>query len=83
MKSSRTRKSKSRVPRASHAAESTVGEQELREGIAQRAFDLYQNRGETHGRDFDDWLEAERGVLAQLEDKPHSKIKRRRRERKG
>jgi outer membrane protein TolC len=51
-----------------------VGEQELREVIAQRAFDLYQNRGETHGRDFDDWLEAERGVLAQLEDKPHSKI---------
>lgn len=31
-----------------------------REDVARRAYDLYQSRGEDHGRDLDDWYEAER-----------------------
>ena len=32
--------------------------------IAQRAYELYQLRGAHPGREFDDWLEAEREVLS-------------------
>ena len=28
--------------------------------IAKRAYEIYQNRGGSHGADLDDWLEAER-----------------------
>ena len=37
---------------------------ELRGVIAQRAFELYQHRGGHPGREFEDWLEAEREVLS-------------------
>ena len=30
-----------------------------REQIAQRAYELYQMRGGTHGADLEDWLQAE------------------------
>jgi Protein of unknown function (DUF2934) len=30
------------------------------EAIARRAYELYLSRGASHGRDIDDWLEAER-----------------------
>ena len=32
------------------------------EQIAQRAYDLFLERGATHGHDVDDWLRAEREV---------------------
>lgn len=32
--------------------------------IAQRAYELYQLRGAHPGREFEDWLEAEREVLS-------------------
>jgi hypothetical protein len=32
--------------------------------IAQRAYELYQLRGGHSGREFEDWLEAERQVLS-------------------
>ena len=67
--------SRSGILRNENAAELAVSEQELRERIAQRAYDFYQNRGETHGRDVEDWLEAERLVLAQFEEDRRSKIK--------
>jgi len=38
---------------------------ELRERIAQKAYELYEKRGSTHGLDVQDWLEAERLVLAE------------------
>jgi hypothetical protein len=38
---------------------------ELRERIAQKAFELYEKRGSVHGLDVQDWLEAERLVLAE------------------
>ncbi len=28
--------------------------------VAKRAYEIYQNRGGSHGADLDDWLEAER-----------------------
>ncbi|MBI4476057.1 MAG: DUF2934 domain-containing protein [Acidobacteria bacterium] len=30
-----------------------------REEIGRRAYEIYERRGSDHGRDFDDWLEAE------------------------
>ena len=36
-----------------------------REEIAQRAFDIYQQRGAANGWDLDDWLEAERQLLTE------------------
>ena len=35
------------------------------ERIAERAYELYQKRGQYHGSDLDDWLEAERSVLSE------------------
>jgi len=34
--------------------------------IARRAFEIYEQRGAGHGRDWEDWLQAEREVLAAL-----------------
>jgi hypothetical protein len=34
--------------------------------IAEKAHELYQCRGCCHGRDLDDWLEAERLILSEL-----------------
>lgn len=36
--------------------------EQLFERINQRAYELYQLRGESHGHDTEDWLEAERRV---------------------
>ena len=42
-----------------YAGDTTVADGE-RERIAQRAYQLYMERGGSDGRDLDDWLEAER-----------------------
>jgi hypothetical protein len=34
--------------------------------ISQRAYELYLIRGGEHGRDFEDWLQAEQDVLSSL-----------------
>lgn len=31
--------------------------------IAQRAYELYEQRGHAHGHDLEDWLEAEQQIL--------------------
>ncbi len=33
------------------------------EAIARRAYELFQSRGMSHGRDVDDWLAAERELI--------------------
>ncbi len=33
------------------------------ETIARRAYELFQSRGMSHGRDMDDWLAAERELM--------------------
>ena len=49
------------------SARSTVTEQEIYQRIADKAYDLYEKRGGAHGFDMEDWLEAERLVLRELE----------------
>ncbi len=39
----------------------------LLERINHRAYELYQLRGEAHGHDAEDWLEAERQVRAEMQ----------------
>ena len=40
-------------------------EQILRQRIAEKAYEIYESRGCCHGRDLDDWLEAEQLVLVE------------------
>jgi len=35
---------------------------DMQEQIRQRAYQLYQERGENHGNDVEDWLTAEREI---------------------
>lgn len=37
------------------------------ERIAQRAHEIYERRGGAHGKDLDDWLQAEREIDAEME----------------
>lgn len=46
-------------PSASQFAGDTTAPNGERDRIAERAYELYQQRGGEHGRDLDDWLEAE------------------------
>lgn len=48
-------------------------ENNLREEIAKVAFELHQKRGFIHGRDLQDWLEAERIVMARYEKTPEKR----------
>ena len=43
-------------------AEGAVGNSVLEAEIRRRAYQLYVERGEEHGRDLDDWLQAKREV---------------------
>jgi hypothetical protein len=40
------------------------------EQVSRRAYELYQLRGEAHGHDAEDWLEAERQVIADIAANP-------------
>lgn len=57
---------KYRAAETSSAAEPALRETPLRQRIAENAYDLYLRRGQIHGHDVDDWLEAERDILDQL-----------------
>ena len=52
--------------RRKQARKATPSEQELRERIALKAYELFEKRGLTPGCDVDDWLEAEKLVAAEL-----------------
>lgn len=52
------------------AISSTLNERNLQERIAERAYELYLQRGQVQGHAVDDWLEAERQVLTQPEISP-------------
>jgi hypothetical protein len=43
--------------------------EEIRQRIAQKAYEIYQRRGRRDGHDLEDWLEAERIVSKVLESK--------------
>lgn len=42
----------------------TLADPQLQHRIAERAYQLYEMRGCSHGNDVDDWLRAEREVKA-------------------
>jgi len=44
----------------------TISNEELYERVARKAYELYEQRGEQHGHDLDDWLTAECLVQAEL-----------------
>ncbi len=68
MTKSRNRTSGSREIPVKKVSEFSVGDEELlRQRIDEKAHELYECRGCCHGRDLDDWLEAERLVLAAME----------------
>ena len=43
-----------------------LGDDGIRERVASRAYELYERRGADHGRDLEDWAEAENEVLSPL-----------------
>ena len=47
-------------PGPAAAAATPANEKELRELTAKIAFELFEKRGHSHGRDVEDWLQAER-----------------------
>jgi hypothetical protein len=51
---------------STRSVEFCIADPSLYERTARRAYELYQQRGEAHGHDVDDWLEAERQIVAQL-----------------
>ena len=59
--------------------EARKGDELLHQRIAEKAYELYHKRGESHGRDLDDWLEAERLVLSEIESETRSTAKKPRR----
>lgn len=58
------------------AVESTLGNEALRRRIAEKAYELYEKRDQSHGHDLDDWVEAERLVLREIRSQAHSKAKK-------
>jgi hypothetical protein len=52
-------------PQLSYPGSSMALSEELRERIAQRAYEIHHRRGGQHGSDWEDWLQAEREILLQ------------------
>lgn len=47
-----------------------------RDRIAQRAYQIWESRGKTHGSDFDDWVKAEQEMANQEKNKKSSNRKK-------
>lgn len=54
------------LPKKSQPPYLSVSDEELYERVARKAYELYQQRGEEHGHDLQDWLTAERLVQEEL-----------------
>ena len=80
MRRSERKKTMGDLSQTRDASKSTVDEQELREQIALKAYEMYEKRGWTHGCDVEDWLEAEKLVSTELkkERDPKTKMPRKR-----
>ena len=57
-------------PEVSYPGPSMALSEELRERIAQRAYEIHHRRGGQHGSDWEDWLQAEREILLQQQPPP-------------
>lgn len=76
MTKSQNRNSQSRAIPIKVVGESSLSDDRLRQQrIAEKAHELYQCRGCCHGRDLDDWLEAERLVLSEIGAQSPEKVK--------
>ena len=67
MTKSENRKSEGREIPVKEVSEFSVSDDKLQQRIAEKAYELYECRGCCQGRDVEDWLEAERLVLAEIE----------------
>ena len=67
MSKSQNRKNASREIPVKEVSEFSLGGDKIRQRISEKAYELYECRGCCHGRDLEDWLEAERLVLAEIE----------------
>jgi hypothetical protein len=56
---------KRKSPKITYPGPSMALSEELRERIAQRAYEIHHRRGGQHGSDWEDWLQAEREILLQ------------------
>ena len=45
-------------------------QEELRDGVARRAYEIYVQRGGQNGRDVEDWLRAEKEIRDKPADMP-------------
>ena len=50
-------------PFKAEGAAPMVNDRAIHRTITQKAYELYEKGGRRHGRDLEDWLEAERRVL--------------------
>ncbi|NOT57859.1 MAG: DUF2934 domain-containing protein [Deltaproteobacteria bacterium] len=65
-KSSTAQQMKRHASPLSPAPPFTISDEELYERVAQRAYELYQERGEEPGHDLADWFAAEQLVKAEF-----------------
>jgi hypothetical protein len=59
-------KKKEKVSETGSSSSPTLDSQSLQQKIASCAYELFLKRGQAHGHDLEDWLEAEREVLAKV-----------------
>jgi hypothetical protein len=62
-----------RPPSSTRAPADSGASEDYRERVAQRAYELYQSRGGAHGSDWEDWLAAERELIANRGNQERSK----------
>jgi hypothetical protein len=59
-------KKKGEVSEIVSSTDSSLDPQKLQQKIAACAYELFLKRGQAHGHDLDDWLEAERAILKEI-----------------
>ncbi len=65
-KTSRRMAGKETLSLGNYPTKPTVNDQELRNRIAEKAYELYEKRGRVEDHDVEHWLEAERLILAEI-----------------
>ena len=61
-----SRREKNGETRKNGSVNGTLLSDRLLERISQRAYELYELRGGTHGHDAEDWFDAERQISAEV-----------------
>jgi len=59
-------KKKGKTSKTASSTDPTLDPPSLHQKIAECAYELFRKRGQVQGHDLDDWLEAERMVLAKV-----------------